>query len=184
MVHWRIYDLATPRYGVKVTDARVPATQRSNLLAARSSHTELPSKASCGLWCRIRFHTSCVPAAYPGFQRLNHWRNPAPSSGTDRNWGSACARKRFGNRAVRDLSRAKLIQEVEVAWSDTSDDDDDDRGSRSHSRSQSRGRDSSDSEPSPRKSRYACVPEPEDAGLTASSLLVRRKGSDEKEPKR
>ena len=74
--------------------------------------TELPSKASCGLWCRKRFQTSCVPAAYPGFQRLNHWRNPAPSSGTDRNWGNVCARKRFGNRAVRDLSRAKLIQEL------------------------------------------------------------------------
>jgi hypothetical protein len=73
--------------------------------------TELPSKASCGLWCRKRFQTSCVPAAYPGFQRLNHWRNPAPSSGTDRNWGNVCARKWFGNRAVRDLSRAKLIQE-------------------------------------------------------------------------
>jgi hypothetical protein len=76
--------------------------------------TELPSKASCGLWCRKRFQTSCVPAAYPGFQRLNHWRNPAPSSGTDRNWGNVCARKRFGNRAVRDLSRAKLIQEVKL----------------------------------------------------------------------
>ena len=73
--------------------------------------TELPSKASCGLWCRKRFQTSCVPAAYPGFQRLNHWRNPAPSSGTDRNWGNVCARKWFGNRAVRDLSRAKLIQD-------------------------------------------------------------------------
>jgi hypothetical protein len=27
-------------------------------------------------------------------------------------WGNVCARKRFGNRAVRDLSRAKLIPEA------------------------------------------------------------------------